>query len=260
MGATHGVTRAVGGPRHLVRGFGAWRRRPGLMATGILPALLVGTVLLVGFVVLVSQVGDLAAWLTPFVDGSGDGLRTLVRLAVGAFLVVGYLAGSAVLFVALTLLVGEPFYARIWRGTEADLGGPQPEGEVGWKRSLADSVVLVARGLLAAIVLLAIGLVPVVGSAVAAVGGVSVASWVLASELLARPLEGRGMAAAERRRLLRTNPGAVLGFGLAVQACFWIPLGAVVVMPAAVVGATSLARDLLAHQEAGEAGDPDALD
>ncbi|MGN0064245.1 MAG: EI24 domain-containing protein [Nocardioides sp.] len=244
-GPADAVRVALSGPGHLLRGFGTWRTRPRLMAWGALPALLVLGVLVAGFAVLALQLGDLAQWLTPFADGWGESLRDLLRLGVGAVLVVGYLAASAALFVVLTLLVGEPFYDHIWKQAEEMYGGQAPTGEVAWSRSLRDSVVLLARGAAVGLALFGVGFVPVVGTVVAAVGGVTVAAWVLAAELLARPLEARGMDAAARRALLRSRPASVLGYGFSVQACFWVPLGAVVTMPAAVVGATSLARHLL---------------
>jgi CysZ protein len=43
-----------------------------------------------------------------------------------------------------------------------------------------------------------------------------------------------------------------VGFGAAVFACFLIPLGAVIIMPAAVAGATMLARRVL--EETGSTG------
>ena len=42
----------------------------------------------------------------------------------------------------------------------------------------------------------------------------------------------------------------VLGFGIATQLCFLIPLGAVVTMPAAVAGATMLSRELIDRRPA----------
>jgi CysZ protein len=75
--------------------------------------------------------------------------------------------------------------------------------------------------------------------------GLVVSGRLLASELVARPLEARGLDRAARRELLRRNRAGMLGFGVATQAFFLIPLGAILVMPAAVVGATSLSRDLL---------------
>ena len=92
---------------------------------------------------------------------------------------------------------------------------------------------------------LLVGFLPVVGPLVGAVLGLLVSGRLLASELLTRPLEARGIDRDARRALLRRTAAAVLGFGVATQLCFLIPLGAIVVMPAAVVGATGLARDLL---------------
>jgi CysZ protein len=40
----------------------------------------------------------------------------------------------------------------------------------------------------------------------------------------------------------------MLGFGVMVQLCFLVPFGAVLMMPAAVVGSTMLAREVLDAQ------------
>jgi CysZ protein len=51
-----------------------------------------------------------------------------------------------------------------------------------------------------------------------------------------------------------------LGFGVAVFCCFLIPLGAILLMPAAVAGATLLSRTVLGQQivePAGSGGLPD---
>ena len=45
--------------------------------------------------------------------------------------------------------------------------------------------------------------------------------------------------------LLRGHRAQLLGFGVATQLCFMIPLGAVFTMPAAVAGSTMLARSAL---------------
>ena len=236
---------AHSGPAHLARGFALWRRRPGLMLLGLVPALLVLLVLVAAFVGLLLVVGDLAGWVTPFLDDASATVRQVVRLTVALAVLAGFVVLAAATFVALTLLVGDPFYERIWRATETMLGGQAPAGEVGLLRSVRDGAVLVLLGLATTVGVVGVGLVPVVGTAVALVGGFCVSAWFLAGELLARPLEARGMDAAARARLVRGHRFQVLTFGLSVQACFLVPLGAVVVMPAAVVGATTLARDLL---------------
>ena len=232
------------GPGHLVRGFGMWRRRPGLMLLGLVPALVVLLTLLAAFVVLVVVIGDVVGWATPFVDDASVTVRRIVRVTVALAVLAGFVVLAAVTFVSLTLLVGDPFYARIWRETEAALGGPVPDGEVGLLRSLGDGVALVVLGLATTLGVVLVGLVPVVGTLVALAGGFCLSAWFLAGELLARPLEARGLDGKERSRLLRGHRLQVLGFGMSVQAWFLVPLGAVLVMPAAVVGATTLARDL----------------
>ena len=237
------------GSTYLLRGFGLWRRRPGLMLLGMVPALLVLAVLAVVLTVLLVQLPDLVGWLTPFVDDATGPVRTLVRLALGLALVVGSLALAASTFVGVTLAVGDPWYARIWRETELMLGGVQPDGEVGAWRAVRDGLVLVAGSLVASVLVVVVGFLPLVGAVVGAALGLVVAGWLLARDLLGRPLEARGFDAAARARLTRAQRRTVLGFGIAVQASFLVPFGALLVMPAAVAGATMLARDLVETQD-----------
>lgn len=244
------------GASYVLRGFTMWRRRPGLMLLGMVPALVVSAVLLAAYVVLLLQLPDLVRWLTPFVDGSADLVRVLVRLSVALVIVVGALALAASTFMGLTLAVGDPFYARIWRETELMLGGSVPDGELGTWRAARDAVVLMVVSVAASVVVVIVGLLPLVGTVVGALLGLAVSGWLLASDLLARPLEARGLDAAQRTALTRGSRSSVLGFGVTVQAFFLAPLGAVIVMPAAVVGATMLARDLVEEGSAlrGQAG------
>lgn len=234
------------GARYLLRGFGLWRRRPGLMLLGMLPALLVFAVLATAFVVLLLRLPNLVGWLTPFVDDASDLVRTLVRVGLALALVLGSLALAASTFVGVTLAVGDPFYARIWRETELMLGGPVPDAEVGAWRAVRDGLVLVLGSALAGLLVVLAGFLPLVGALLGAALGLVVGGWLLARDLLGRPLEARGLDAAARAGLARGQRGTVLGFGVVVQLSFLVPLGAVLVMPAAVAGATMLARDLVA--------------
>jgi CysZ protein len=54
------------------------------------------------------------------------------------------------------------------------------------------------------------------------------------------------MSDSRRRELLKLNRPATLGFGLAVHFSFVIPLGAIIFMPSAVVGASLYAHKLIA--------------
>ena len=240
------MTSFAGGVGHLARGFGMWRRRPGLMLLGMVPALIVFLLLLAAFLVLLWKVDDLVDWATPFADEWATTARTVLRIGLMLAVLSAAVFLFAAVFVALTLAVGDPFYERIWRATEGMLGGPVPDRNIGSLRSVGDSLAFAAISMVAGVGVLLVGFLPVVGPLMGMVVGLLVSGRLLASELLARPLEARGLDRAARKALLRRNPGGMLGFGVATQACFLIPFGAIVVMPAAVVGATGLARDLLA--------------
>lgn len=229
----------------LVRGFGWWRRRPRLMMLGLVPALIVSLVLVGALAALAFNLPGLTDAMTPFADGWPGPWASVLRIAVGTALLGASLVVTAVTFTALTLLIGDPFYERIWRAVEREEGGDAPEAPYGLWRSVRDAASLVARGLLVALAAALIGLVPVVGGALSFVVGVCLAGWLLADELASRGLAARGIPPGLRGRMLRGARARTLGFGVATQLCFLVPLGAVLTMPAAVAGATELSRSLL---------------
>lgn len=233
------------GAGHLFRGVRLWRERPALMLLGIVPALIVAAFVVALLVVLVLYVDDVVGWATPFADDWDDAVRGLFRGALVVLVLVGAVMLSIVTFTGLTLAVGDPFYEKIWKEVELSLGGDVPDRGVGWIRGAVDGLVLVALGIATAVVVFVIGLLPVVGSVVGAVLGLVVSGRLLAGELVSRPLEARGMDRAARAALMREHRGAMLGFGVCVQACFLVPFGGILVMPAAVAGATYLAREAL---------------
>lgn len=233
------------GPAYLLRGLGMWRRRPGLMLLGMVPALLVLAAVLAALVVLLLHVTALVGWATPFADDWTPSIRGLLRVGLSILLVLGFVLVASMTFTALTLVVGDPFYERIWAETERTLGGEVPDAGPPFWRSAADGAVLAVAGLGLGIGVFLLGLLPVVGTVVGLVLGVAVSGRLLAGELVSRALEARGLDRPARAEVLRRDRASVLGFGVATQLCFLVPLGAVAVMPAAVAGATMLARDLL---------------
>jgi CysZ protein len=215
------------------------------MALGLIPAAIVGALFLAGLIALGASLPALTEAMTPFADGWPGVWATVMRVTVGTALMGAALVLVAVSFTALTLLIGEPFYERIWRAVEAELGTSDIDAPYGFWRSVADTVALVARGVGVAMLAALLGLIPVVGGVFATVFAVLFTGWLLASELTSRALTARGIGPAARRALMRRHRARVLGFGVATQLCFMVPLGAVGSMPAAVAGATVLARSLL---------------
>ena len=238
MGFAHGAG-------FLFRGLRMWRQRPGLMLLGIVPALVV-LVLLIGLLVTVVLVADdLIGWATPFADDWSDLWRGLLRIGLYVAVILGSLFLSVVTFTGLTLAVGDPFYEKIWKETELMLGGDAPDKGVGWLRGARDGLGLIGLGIATTVLVFAIGLVPIVGPVVGPIVGVTIAGRLLAAELVSRALEARGMDRAARKALLADHGSTMLGFGVVVQLCFLVPFGAVLMMPAAVVGSTMLAREVL---------------
>jgi CysZ protein len=233
------------GARLLLRGFAFWRRDPGVMLLGLVPAAIVFAALVWGLVALGIGLPGLVDWATPFADGWQEFWRSAFRALVAVVVFAGAAVLAFVTFTALTLIVGDPFYERIWKAVEADLGGPAPsEGPSFWS-GVGGALVLVLQGLLSAVVVAAVGFVPVVGGVLAAVLGAVLTGRLLARELAARAFDARRLAPDVRRALIRAHRWRFLGFGVATQLCFLVPLGAVVTMPAAVAGATMLARSAL---------------
>lgn len=230
----------------LLRGLGMYARTPRLVLLGILPALITGALFLAGYATLVYFVTDLVELVTPFADDWAGWARDLFRVLAGfAFLALGAVLG-VLTFTAITLVVGDPFYEEISARVETRYGGVPGEIEVSWlrslRRSMVDSLRLVSRSVLLGVPLFFAGFIPVLGQFVVPVVAAAVGGWFLVLELVGAPFYRRGLRLADRRRVLKEHRPVALGFGVAVFCCFLIPLGAILVMPAAVAGAALLAR------------------
>lgn len=243
------VNQFIAGIGLLGRGLRMYVSDGRLLLLGLVPALISAALFLAAYGTLIYFVVDLAEWLTPFADDWSKGARDLVRFAAGVAL-LGLGALVAVLtFTAVTLLIGDPFYETISERVEERCGGVPDAVETPWwvslGHSLVDSLRLVLMSLLVGVPLFLGGFIPLAGQTVVPVIGAVVGGWFLAVELVASPFYRRGQRLSERRERLRAHRPLALGFGVAVFCCFLIPLGAVLVMPAAVAGGTLLARQTL---------------
>jgi CysZ protein len=233
----------------LFRGLGLYLRTPGLIALGIVPALIAGALYTAGVVALFWHLPELAAGVTWFADDWSEGLRTTARLLGGAAVLgLGGLLG-VLTFTAVTLIVGDPFYEKISEKVEDRFGGVPDAVEVPWytslRRSVVDALRLVGFSILIGIPLFVAGFIPVVGQTIVPVTAAALGGWILAVELTGVPFQRRGRRLPERRLVLRTQRPLTLGFGVAVFLCFIVPLGAILLTPAAVAGATLLSRRVM---------------
>lgn len=251
------VSKESDGPlREFLRGVGLlgqglrlYAQAPKVLLLGLIPVAITAALFVAAFTVLVIFLPDLAGLVTWFADDWATGTRTLVRVLAGiAILGVAFLL-TVLTFTAVALTIGEPFYERISDLVEHRCGGEVPETEPGFWQSfwsgLADSARLVALSVVIGSGLFLAGFLPVVGQTVIPVIGAAVGGWFLAVELVGIPFSRRGLRVRDRWQALRAHRARALGFGMAVFACFLVPGGAVLVMPAAVAGGTLLARRAL---------------
>ncbi|MBP2338111.1 CysZ protein [Saccharothrix coeruleofusca] len=238
------------------RGFGLVFGRPRLLLIGAVPAV-VTTALLIGSVVALGYwVDDLAVWVTPFAELWDPPLRSAVRFLAAVSILGAYLAVGLLLFTAITLVVGGPFYEHIAETIEdTELGGVPEAERVSWWRSASvgarDAVLLVGLALLCAFPLFLAGFIPLIGQTVVPVLAVCVNASLLAVELTGIPFTRRGLPLDVRRRVLRRRRALTLGFAVPAYLLCLIPLAALVVMPAAMAGGTVLAHRLLTESEIG---------
>lgn len=226
--------------------------RPRLLWLGALPAAAVALVMSVIVIVLLFNIVDLTQWITPFADDWATALTWVVRILVGIAILAAVAGLFVVLFAGITMAVGEPVYNKIWQEVERDRFGEIPNEQLREDSNASTPWGMIWRSALTSGAMFAVGLIPVVGAIVSAVVNPLSSGSLLSNELTERACTARGFTDNQRKQLMKVNGPAALGFGIAVHFSFLIPLGAILFMPSAVVGATKLAHDVLTAQ--GEAG------
>lgn len=238
----------VAGGSDVLRGIGLFLRTPGIRLLGIVPVLLAALVVLALLGLVVVYLDELADALTPFADRWDEDTRTLVRVGAGLALLLGSTAVLVVSFTVIAQIIGQPFYERISDRIEHQLGAPPAGTDAPWWRTFPraslESALLLAMTLACTAPLFVLGLFPVFGQTVVPVLQALVAGFFLAVELLAIPLERRGLHLAGRLRFVWRHRAQTLGFGITAFLLFLVPLLNVLAMPGAVVGATLLVRRL----------------
>ncbi len=234
----------------LVTGTGLVLRRARLFGLGMIPPLITSVLFVVLFVTASWLSQRIAVWLTPFAEGwSGvETLRTVVTILVVA--ISGLLL--VLLFTATTLALGAPLYDRISEEIDAHAGSYAAAPDEGVLRALWSTLLhlvkVVAITLPVGAAFLLIGLIPVVGGVLTAVGSALFGGWMITLELIGSPAGRRGIRTlGQRHQLLRRNPWLVLGFGVPTFLLLSVPVLSLLVFPIATAAGTLLTRRLVAH-------------
>ena len=245
-----GIGDIFNGAGCLVRGVATLAGSPHLWLLGLVPALLALVVVVALLVGLAVALPGVVNSLTPFAAAWGSTERGTLRLLIGAAVIVAAIWLALVSYTALAVAIGQPFYELIVRRVEARDGLVPAQIDVPWwraaGRAVRDGIFMVALTAGLSLTVLVLGLLPVVGQTLVPVAAACITAFLLAVELSAIALERRGVRLRERVRLLWRRRFMAIGFGLAVLLLFLVPLGVVLVMPAAVVGGSYLARRLTA--------------
>jgi CysZ protein len=233
----------------LGRGFGIWATSPKLMLLGAVPALIVGTFYLAAIVLLLLNLETFSGLFTPFASDWTEPWRTATRITVGVAILGIAILVLVYTFVAITLAVGDPFYEKIWRHVENRLGeAPAETGEPFWTstgRGVGNAFRMLLVAAAVGFGLFVLGFIPLVGQTIVPVLGVAFGGWFLSIELSGFAFDARGFSLRDRRRMLAAHRPSALGFGMVTYLLLLVPFAAIVVMPAAVAGATLLSRSAL---------------
>jgi len=228
---------------------------------GLVPGLITLVLYAAALVALGVYGEDFVTWATPFADDWTSPWSGLFRGFLTAVLFALALLLAVLTFTAVTLLMGQPFYENLSERVDRDVSpdGTAPESGLPLWRELwisgRDSLRILVRALVWAVLLFALGFVPFIGQTVVPVLGFVVTGFFLTEELVAVALQRRRVDLRERLALLRSRKTLVWGFGTPLGLAFLVPFVAVFLMPGAVAGATLMARDLLGEEIGEGAGE-----
>lgn len=230
------------GPGYLWQGF-RLIREPSLRSFVVIPVLV--NILLIGGLTWLFG-NQLDSWIEHWLGGLPDWLAWLETV----FWWLGFLAALLLFCYAFTLLanlIASPFNGLLAARVEQHLTGQKPEYSAslstemieGLRSEVRKIAYYLWRALLLGILSLVLLPIPVVDGAIPFLW-FAFGAFMLALEYLDHPMGNHGFDFKQKLRLLRQRRGLCLGFGSLVTLLTALPLVNLVVMPAAVAGATAM--------------------
>ncbi len=230
------------GPTYLARGFGLLQE-PSLRRYVVIP-ILINVVLIVGLLSLAGwQLND---WLNAWLAGLPHWLAWLEDVLWWIVMALCTLAFCYV-FTLLANLIASPFNGMLSARVELLVTGTAPESGMSLAGEMLDGVTgelrrlryYLGRAALLGLISLVLLFIPVANLAIAPLWFIF-GAFMLAFEYLDQPMANRGLSFDHKMVRMRAHRWQHLGFGSVVTLATAIPLANLVVMPAAVIGATLL--------------------
>ncbi len=242
----------------LRRGFRIWRGDRTMVLLGLFPGVLAAAVVIA---ILAINLDPISEWMASFASSWPEALSQLVQIFVAIGLIWAVGLSLVYGFTGLTLLLGQPFFEAISRRVDDPLGlipvAPERSRVTAFLGNVGERLVRLALAAAVSVGLFVLGLVPLAGTALAAILGLLFGGWFLALELTDYPFERRGHRLRYRRYALGHRRRVSLGFGTAAFVLFLIPGAAILTMSAAVAGGTLLTRHTLGESlETAPVGEP----
>lgn len=239
------IAEFAAGPAYLARGFGLLRERA-LRRYVVIP-IIINIILIAVFVGLLGW--QLDSWLDTWLSGLPDWLAWLEALLWWIAIVLVALV-FCYIFTLLANLIASPFNGMLSARVERLITGDEPETGLTLAGEMADGVFgelrrlryYLGKALLLALLSLVLLFIPLANLAIAPLWFVF-GAYMLAFEYADQPMGNRGMTFETKIQRLRARRWRYLGFGSVVTLATAIPLANLLVMPAAVIGATLLFLD-----------------
>jgi len=227
------------GARYLVRGF-ELIRQPGLRAFVIIP-LLLNTIVFGGLGFF--AIDEFAGWLDALMQGVPT-WAAFIRYLLWPLFVLLLLVVSAWSFTIIGNIIASPFAGILAEKTEAILTRDVSPTAFDWKTLPAITARSLKREFSKLLYYLGwtilIVIVSMLVSPIAPLLWFVFGAWMMAVQYVDYPFDNHQLSFAELKRWLAANRMLALGFGAAVLAVSVIPLVNLVVIPAAICGATAL--------------------
>ncbi|WP_251359941.1 sulfate transporter CysZ [Kangiella sp. TOML190] len=241
------------GAHYLGQGFKMLTQK-GIKRFVFIPLAINLTLLSIALIYVISKVSDwtvaINAWLASF--DTFEWIMTAISWLIWPLVIIGVLLFVFFFFAILANWIAAPFNGLLAEAVENKLSGKKTVPEQSYREMLKDVPRLLKREwtklkyyIPRALVCLLLLLVPLIGALLFPIIWFAFNSWMMSVQYLDYPMDNHKIPFEQMLAKLRQSRSGSLGFGAMVMLMTMLPIINLLVMPAAVCGATKLWFDHL---------------
>ncbi len=236
------------GAHYLGQGFRMLTQK-GIKRFVFIPLAINLTLLSIALIYVISQVGEWTDTINNWLNGLGafEWIMTLVSWLIWPLVIVGVILFVFFFFSMLANWIAAPFNGLLAEAVENKLRGEKALADQSLKEILKDVPRLFGREwtklkyyIPRALACLLVLFVPLLGALLFPIIWFIFNSWMMSVQYIDYPMDNHKTPFDKMLADLRNSRGGTLGFGAMVMLATMIPLLNLLVMPAAVCGATKL--------------------